>query len=105
MLEQAGAQLVVANFDSPDSLNAALAGVERCLLLSAVDQRLVEREGRSVEAAKQAGVRHLVKLDQCGRLPLRLTARQQSGLQPSSWPIFTPGADRCFMSAVTGTDS
>jgi uncharacterized protein YbjT (DUF2867 family) len=68
-LEQAGAELVVSDFDKPETLTAALAGVERGLLLTAVDQRLVEREGRFVEAAKKAGVRHLVKFSAIGAHP------------------------------------
>jgi uncharacterized protein YbjT (DUF2867 family) len=68
-LAQAGAQVVAADFDTPETLRAALEGVERCLLLSAVDQRLVEREARFVEAAKKAGVRHLVKFSAIGAHP------------------------------------
>src|SRR5262245_51886243 len=68
-LAQAGAQVVAADFDKPETLRAALDGVERCLLLSAVDQRLVEREARFVEAAKKAGVRHLVKFSAIGAHP------------------------------------
>src|SRR5262245_11052058 len=68
-LERDGAELAVADFDSPDSLSAALAGIERCLLLSAVDERLVDREVRFVEAAKKAGVRHLVKFSAIGAHP------------------------------------
>src|SRR5262245_43377708 len=68
-LAQAGAQVVAADFDIPEMLRAALEGVERCLLLSAVDQRLVEREARFVEAAKKAGVRHLVKFSAIGAHP------------------------------------
>src|SRR5262245_66563392 len=60
-LAEAGAEVVVADFDTPETLRAALEGVERCLLLSAVDQHLVEREARFVEAARKMGVRHLVK--------------------------------------------
>ncbi len=56
-LQKAGAQLVVADFDKPDTLDGALAGVERSLLLSAVDEQLVEREARFVERAKKAGLR------------------------------------------------
>lgn len=68
-LAQAGAQVVAADFDSPETLRAALDGVERCLLLSAVDPRLVEREARFVEAAKKVGVRHLVKFSAIGAHP------------------------------------
>src|SRR5262249_21110014 len=68
-LQRAGAQLVVADFDRPDTLERALAGVERALLLSAVDERLVEREARFVAAAKKAGVRHLVKFSAIGAHP------------------------------------
>src|SRR5262245_1002171 len=68
-LEQAGAALVVADFDKPDTLDTALAGVERTLLLSAVDERLVEREARFVERVKKAGVRHLVKFSAIGAHP------------------------------------
>jgi uncharacterized protein YbjT (DUF2867 family) len=68
-LAQAGAQVVAADLDKPETLRAALDGVERCLLLSAVDQRLVEREARFVEAAKKVGVRHLVKFSAIGAHP------------------------------------
>jgi nucleoside-diphosphate-sugar epimerase len=40
----------------------ALIGVERAFLLSADDPRQVELQGNLVEAAQQAGVRHIVKL-------------------------------------------
>jgi len=68
-LQRAGAELAVADFDRPDTLDAALAGAERSLLLSAVDQRLVERETRFVERAKRAGLRHLVKFSAIGAHP------------------------------------
>jgi uncharacterized protein YbjT (DUF2867 family) len=68
-LQQAGADVVVADFDRPQTLDAALAGIERALLLSAVDERLVEREARFVERARKAGVRHLVKFSGIGAHP------------------------------------
>jgi uncharacterized protein YbjT (DUF2867 family) len=68
-LRWAGAELVVADFDRPDTLHAALAGVERSLLLSAVDRRLVDRETRFVERARHAGLSHLVKFSAIGAHP------------------------------------
>jgi len=68
-LARAGAELVVGDFDRPDTLAAALDGVDRSLLLSAVDQRLVERETRFVEQAKRIGLRHLVKFSGIGAHP------------------------------------
>jgi uncharacterized protein YbjT (DUF2867 family) len=65
-LERAGAELVVADFDRPDTLDRALAGMERSLLLSTLDPRLVERETRFGERAKRAGVEHLVKFSAIG---------------------------------------
>jgi len=68
-LAEAEVEIVTADFDTPTMLTIALAGVERALLLSAVDQRLVEREARFVEAARKAGVRHLVKFSVIGAHP------------------------------------
>src|SRR5262245_26929153 len=68
-LERSGAALVAADFDKPETLAMALAGVERCLLLSAVDQRLGDRASRVVEAARKAGGRHVVKLSAVGAHP------------------------------------
>ena len=68
-LGQAGAELVVGDFDRPETLREALSGTDRALLLSAVDPRLVEREGRFVEAARKTGLRHLVKFSAIGAHP------------------------------------
>jgi len=68
-LQQAGAQLVRGDFDTGDTLDAALAGVDQALLLSPVDPRLVEREARFVERAKKAGLKHLVKFSAIGAHP------------------------------------
>ena len=58
-LPQEGADLVAADFDRPHTLVDALSGVERSLLLSAVDELLFEREARFMETAKTPGCREI----------------------------------------------
>jgi NAD(P)H-binding len=55
-LQRAGAELVAADVDQPGTLDAALAGVDGCLLLSAVDKQLVERETRFVKRATKTSL-------------------------------------------------
>ena len=45
----------------PERLTAALAGVDRVLLISSSDQQMVERQSTFIDAAKKADVRHIVK--------------------------------------------
>jgi uncharacterized protein YbjT (DUF2867 family) len=77
--------LVVADFDKPETLDSALAGLDRCLLLSAVDERLVEPEARFVERAKQAGLRHLVKFSAIGAHRRSRGAASTDSPSVSSW--------------------
>lgn len=62
----AGFEVVEGDFDRPETLGAALAGVERALLLTAPDPRTVEHQRAFIEAAKRAGTRHVVKLSAIG---------------------------------------
>src|SRR5947207_3434071 len=56
-----GADVRYANFDEPRSLDAAFAGAERLLLISATDlQRRVAQHAAALAAAKAAGVRHVI---------------------------------------------
>jgi uncharacterized protein YbjT (DUF2867 family) len=65
-LKGSGVEPVVGDFDKPETLSHALAGVGRVFLLSAPDARMVERETDFIKAAQQAGVRHVVKLSAFG---------------------------------------
>src|SRR5437764_9809232 len=49
------------DLDDSDSLLAAMEGVEKVFLLCPVSQKQTELEANVVEAAKKAGVGHLVK--------------------------------------------
>jgi uncharacterized protein YbjT (DUF2867 family) len=56
-----GVDLVEGDMLRPDTLGAALDGVEHVLMISSVGERLVETQCTFIDAAKQAGVRHIVK--------------------------------------------
>jgi NAD(P)H dehydrogenase (quinone) len=56
-----GADVRYASFDEPTSLDAAFAGTERLLLISANDlQRRIAQHRAAIDTAKAAGVRHVI---------------------------------------------
>lgn len=56
-----GADVRFGDFDDPASLPGAFAGAERMLLISATDlERRVGQHQAAIEAAKAAGVRHVI---------------------------------------------
>ncbi|WP_328926903.1 NAD(P)H-binding protein [Streptomyces sp. NBC_00190] len=96
----AGTGRVRVDFDEPDSLGPAFAGVDTLLLISAgygEDDRVIARHGAAVAAAERAGVRHLVYTSLTGAgdhlpyaLPHRWTERR---LRESSltWTVLRNG--------------
>lgn len=68
-IREAGYEVAAGDFDNPASLDAALEGVERALLLTAPDPDTVERQRRFIEAAKRAGTKHVVKFSAIGADP------------------------------------
>jgi uncharacterized protein YbjT (DUF2867 family) len=59
------AEIVQGDLDRPESLDAAMRGVERLYLVS-TGSNIAELEGHAIDAAKRAGVRHVVKLSVLG---------------------------------------
>jgi NAD(P)H dehydrogenase (quinone) len=56
-----GADVRYASFDEPTSLGTAFAGAERLLLISANDlQRRITQHQAAIDAAKTAGVQHVI---------------------------------------------
>ncbi len=89
-------EAIVGDLDRPETLDAALAGVDRVFLVTPMDERIAQRETGVVERARVAGVRHIIKLygavhhrgdplDQQHQASIR--ALKQSGLD---WTIFSP---------------
>jgi uncharacterized protein YbjT (DUF2867 family) len=54
-------ELVEGDMSRPATLEAALSGVDRVLLISSSDQEMVERQFTFSDAARKADVRHIVK--------------------------------------------
>jgi uncharacterized protein YbjT (DUF2867 family) len=54
-------ELAAGDFDQPETLNAALQGVEKAFLLTPVAERFVQWQRAFIEAAQRAKVKHLVK--------------------------------------------
>jgi NAD(P)H-binding len=59
-------EALVADFDDPDSVSAAVAGVDSAYLVTPSSVRAQGQQERFAELAARAGVRHLVKLSQLG---------------------------------------
>ena len=65
-IREAGFETVEGDFDRPETLGRALEGVGRALLLTPPSPQTVEHQSRFIEAAKRAGVRHVVKFSAYG---------------------------------------
>jgi uncharacterized protein YbjT (DUF2867 family) len=54
-------EIIEGDMSHPESMHDALAGVDRVLLLSSPTPQIVETQSAFVDAAKKAGIRHIVK--------------------------------------------
>jgi len=59
-------EVVEGDFDRPATLLSALAGVERAFLLTNSSERAQAQQIAFIDAARQSGVTHIVKLSQFG---------------------------------------
>ena len=55
-------EIVVADMAKPETLPAALAGIDRAMLNSSADPAMLEVQSNFIAAAAKAGVKHIVKL-------------------------------------------
>lgn len=62
-------ELVQGDMAEPDTLGAAFDGVERVLMISSPDRSLTHTQRTFIDAAKRAGVRHVVKFSGRGCRP------------------------------------
>ena len=59
-------EVVVGDMLRQETLGAALEGVDRVLMISAADAQLAETQCALIDAAKRAGVKHIVKFSGLG---------------------------------------
>ncbi len=55
-------EIVLGDMARPETLAPALGGVERAMLISSSDPMMLEVQSNFIDAAKKAGVKHVVKL-------------------------------------------
>lgn len=57
-----GVEIVEGDMSRPDTLAAPLRGVDRAMLISSSDPAMLEVQSNFIDAARKAGVKHVVKL-------------------------------------------
>src|SRR5262249_38065994 len=75
-------QIIEGDMSRPSSLGSALDGVDRVLMISAPLMDMVETQNTFIDAAKAAGVRHVIKfsgLDECGGVRPDCSLRRSRG--------------------------
>lgn len=90
-------ELAVADLDRPDTLPAALAGVDKVFLVSPMDDKIADRELAMIEAARDAGVELVIKLfgavrhdDELSRMHgASIDALRASGMR---WALVSPNS-------------
>jgi uncharacterized protein YbjT (DUF2867 family) len=103
-----GIKLVNGDFDNRDTLAGALQGVERAFLATASSERAEAQQRAFVDAARQEGVRHLVKLSQWAAVPnspvrfLRSHAAGEAAIRDSGM-AYTFLRPNLFMQALLGS--
>jgi uncharacterized protein YbjT (DUF2867 family) len=95
-VQDAGAEAVVGDLDRPETLAPAFAGVERVFLVRPMDLEGAARDSAVIEAARAAGVRHVVKLHGAVRHAADVLGEQdQASIQTLrdsglAWTLFSP---------------
>jgi len=81
-LKASGVELVEMDLDKPETIPQAFAGVDKVFLTTPIAENMVETEAMCLEAAKNAGVKHIVKLSIMGvgfEPPISLGQLHQKG--------------------------
>jgi uncharacterized protein YbjT (DUF2867 family) len=108
-LQKLGVETATGDLENPESIDRALQGIEKALLLPANSLQQVQQERNFIEAAQRANVQHLVKFSALGAdLPnppvslLRWHAEAEQILRDSGIP-FTIIRPTTFMQNMLGS--
>ena len=108
-LQALGVEIATGDLDHPETIDRALQGIEKAVLLPANSFQQVEQERNFIEAAQRANVQHLVKFSALGAdLPnppvsfLRWHAEAEQILRDSGIP-FTIVRPNTFMQNMLGS--
>lgn len=66
MLKGLNIEVVIGDFNEPETLDAALKDVDKAFLLSRPEPQQVKLQNNFIEAAKRSGTRHVVKFSALG---------------------------------------
>jgi uncharacterized protein YbjT (DUF2867 family) len=86
-------ELVAGDFDHPQTLDAALQGIEKAFLLTPVAERFIEWQKAFISAAQRAKLKHVVKFSGMGADPkagaelLRMHDETDEWLRSSDLPF------------------
>ena len=69
MIQKPGVEIIKGDLEHPETLDAALKGIDKVFLLSPDDPHQVELQGNLIEAAKRGSVRYIVKLSAFSAAP------------------------------------
>jgi uncharacterized protein YbjT (DUF2867 family) len=61
LIDLPGVEVTTGDMAEKETLRAALEGVERAMLISSANDRMVETQCTFIDACKQAGVQHVIK--------------------------------------------
>lgn len=65
-LKSSSVEVVNGDLGRPETLEAAMKGIEKLLLISSPDPNQVQLQSNAIQAARRANVRHVVKLSAMG---------------------------------------
>ncbi|WP_224998901.1 SDR family oxidoreductase [Cesiribacter sp. SM1] len=98
LLQKKGYNVAMGDLSDVDSLKRAMLGVEKVFLLSTPSEQQVELQRNAIDAAIQAGVKHIVKVSALGTYPDsplqlgRMHAKTEEHIRNSglSWTFLHP---------------